>query len=147
MRNPEDRLHKDYDVVENLGDLIAAREERDSAIADDVDAMEDIDLDHLEIDPEKELTYPHKHGPSEDHKLGLDVELMDTPDQRDMGVDWQDSAEAMLLTDPDPNEGMGDETVIESYSFVLPDDVLDLEPAEGSVGTNTTATPPDYEET
>lgn len=147
MRNPEDRLRKDYDVVENLGDLIAAREERDSAFADDVDAMEDIDLDHLTVDPDVELTYPHKHVASEDHKLGLDAELMDTPDVKNVEFDWQDSAEEMLLTDPDPNEGVGDESVIESYSFVLPDDVLDLDSTEKSSETTVPAVSPDLEET
>lgn len=120
MRNPEDRLRKDYDVVENLGDLIAAREERDSAFADDVDALEDIDLDHLEIDAGEELSYPHKHEPSEDERLGLDVELMDTPSEREVEFDWQDSAEEMLATDPDPNEGMGLDAEVEAASRVSP---------------------------
>ena len=141
MRNPEDRLRKDYDVVENLGDLIAAREERDSAFADDVDAMEDIDLDHLEIDAEKELSYPHKHGPSEDQKLGIDVELMDTPDEHEIEFDWQDSAEEMLPTDPDPEEGMGLDTVIEGVSHVSPGEMPEQSPE-----VDTDATPEEYEE-
>jgi len=122
-RNPEDRLRKDYDVVENLGDLIAAREERDSAFADDSDAVEDIDLDHLEVDENQELTYPHKHKPSKDHKLGIDIELMDTPNERDMEFDWQDSADQMLATDPDPNAGMDDEIMVEGVTYVSPGDV------------------------
>ncbi len=124
MRNPEDRLHKDYDVVENLGDLIKAREERDSAFADSVDAMEDIDLDHLEFDAGRELSYPHRHEPSEEEKLGLDVDLLDTPDERQVEFDWQDSVEEMNPTDPEPSEGMGLDDVIEGISHVGAGDLL-----------------------
>jgi hypothetical protein len=148
MRNPEDRLRKDYDVVENLGDLIAAREERDSAFADDVDALEDVDLDHLEIDASEELSQPHKHEPSEDEKLGLNVELLDTPSEREIEFDWQDSAEEMLATDPDPNEGMGFDSDIEAVSYVSPADVMGPVPStEVSPETDTASTAEEFEET
>lgn len=147
MRNPDDRLHKDYDVVENLGDLIKAREERDSAFSDSVDAMEDIDLDHLEFDAERELSYPHKHEPSDDEKLGLDVELMDTPTEREIEFDWQDSVEEMNPTDPEPSEGMGLDEVVEGISHVGAGDLLGPVPStEFSAETDTAATPDEYEQ-
>ena len=147
MRNPEDRLRKDYDVVENLGDLIAAREERDSALADSVDAMEDIDLDHLEIDPQDELSYPHKHEPSEDHKLGTDVELLDTPNEKEVEFDWQDSVEEMNPTDWESNEGMGRDDVIEGMAHVAPGDVVGTVPSvDMSPETDTGATSGEYED-
>ncbi len=142
MRNPEDRLRKDYDVVENLGDLIEAREERDSAFADSVDAMEDTDLDHLEFDAVEELTYPHTHAPSDDEKQALDVELFDSPDEREVEFDWQDSVEEMLPTDPEPSEGMGSDSQIEAISHVSADDVLGPVPSVEPGGeTDTAATP------
>lgn len=111
---PEDRLHKDYDQVENLSDLIKAREERESAFADDLDAMDDIDLSKSKVDPQKELGYPHHHDiPSEEHKLGIDVELMDTPNEKEIEFDWQDSVEEMNATDPRPEEGMGEDNALE----------------------------------
>ncbi|GEM_PF-2953163 len=148
MRNPEDRMRKDYDVVENLGDLIKAREERDSDFADSVDAMEDIDLDHLEFDPARELIYPHKHEPSEDQKAGLDVDLLDTPDEEEIEFDWQDSVQEMLPTDPDPGDGMGLDDVIEEISHVGAGDLLGPVPStEFSGETDTAATPGEYGET
>ena len=114
----EDRLRKDYDVVENLGDLIEAREERISDFADSTDAMEDIDVSALPEDPARELSYPHHHGPSKEKRLGIDVELMDTPNEENINFDWQDSAEEMLPTDPEPNEGMGVDEAMDSFSHI-----------------------------
>lgn len=115
----KDRLRKDYDDVENLSDLIEAREERDSASADDVDAMEDIDSSGLPTDAVDELTWPHPHGISEEEgSEGTNVNLMDTPDEKDIGFDWQDSLEEMLPTDPEPDEGMGEDAIIEPLTHV-----------------------------
>lgn len=113
----EDRLRKDYDDVENLKDLIRAREERQSAFSDDVDAMEDIDTKAESIDPEQELTWPHPHRHSDVGSLDIEVELMDTPRQKDVGFDWQDSTEEMLPTDPDPSDGMGEDDRLHEISY------------------------------
>jgi hypothetical protein len=139
---PEDRLHKDYDNVENLSDLIEAREERDSALADDLDAMEDIDLSQSKVDPQLELGYPHHHDkPSEEHSLGIDVELMDTPNEKEIEFDWQDSVEEMQPTDPSPNEGMGADDAMEALAH--PDEIELTGPvpsAEVDAETGTAAT-------
>lgn len=119
----EDRLKRDYDNVENLSDLIEAREERSSASADDVDAMEDLDVSELPDDPQKELSYPHKHGPTRDEAEGTDINLLDTPDQRQIEFDWQDSVEEMLPTDPHPEEGMGEDVEIQALSHVEAEDL------------------------
>lgn len=138
---PEDRLRKDYDTVENLGDLIKAREERDSAFADDVDAMDDIDVARLPADPGKELGRPHRHGPSEEERLGIDVELMDTPNEKEVEFDWQDSVEEMLPTDPPADEGMGADGAMQSLAHVEPGDLAGPVPSlETSGETGTAAT-------
>ncbi|HUV04813.1 MAG TPA: hypothetical protein VMX94_06870 [Armatimonadota bacterium] len=138
----EDRLRRDYDSVENLGDLIEAREERDSAFADDVDAAEDIDDAKLPRDPVDELTRPHPRGRSEEEgSLGINVDLMSTPDEKDVGFDWQDSAEEMLPTDPESSEGMGADEAIESLAHTAPADLLaPAPPVEVSPETDTAAT-------
>lgn len=147
MIDPNDRLKQDYDLVENLDDLIEAREERTSAFADGTDAVEDIDLEHLPFDEEKELTRPHRHKPSEEEKLGIDVELLDTPNEREVEFDWQDSAEEMLPTDPDPDEGMGADAEIESLAHVGPTDLVGPVPSvEPGSETDTAATPEELEE-
>jgi hypothetical protein len=103
-----DRLHKDYDNVENLSDLIRARSERVSAESDDTDAMEDTNPEGLALDPSDQLTYPHPHTRSDQEAAeGINVELMGTPGENEIGFDWQDSVEEMLPTDPDASEGMG----------------------------------------
>lgn len=122
----KDRLKKDYDNVENLSDLIEAREGRDSA--DDVDAMEDIDQEGLPRDAVEELTFPHPHGRAEEEgREGTNVNLMDTPDEKDIGFDWQDSLEEMLPTDPDPSEGMGEDEAIEPLSQIDADELTEPE--------------------
>ena len=139
---PEDRLHKDYDRVENLSDLIEAREERDSPFGDDQDAMEDIDLSKSKADPQKELGYPHHHDkPSEDHVLGIDVELMDTPNEKEIEFDWQDSVEEMLPTDPPPDEGMGADDALEALAHIDPNELEGPVPSsELHAETSTAAT-------
>ena len=139
---PQDRLHKDYDEVENLSDLIKAREGRDSAFADDVDAMDDIDLSKSPVDPQQELGYPHHHDiPSEDHVLGIDVELLDTPNEKEIEFDWQDSVEEMLPTDPSANEGMGEDNAIEVLAHVDPTELAGAVPsADVDAETSTAAT-------
>jgi hypothetical protein len=128
----EDRLRRDYDNVENLKDLIHAREERESAFADDVDAMEDVQIREVPVDPVEELTWPHPFRHNEDERLGLDVELMDTPSDKDEGFDWQDSAEEMLTTDPLANEGMGEDEAIEAISYIDQNDLDESVPSDAS---------------
>ena len=132
----EDRLKKDYDIVENLDDLIEAREERDSAFSDSVDAMQDIDVSKLPDDPNFELTRPHHHKPSEEEQLGIDVELMDTPDENQIEFDWQDSVEEMLPTDPDPSEGMGEDGTISALGHMGATDIAGPVPSV-EVGSET----------
>lgn len=144
---PEDRLKRDFDLVENLTDLIDAREERTSAFADDVDAMEDVEEEGMPRDPVQELTFPHPHGQAEeDGRLGINVELMDTPNQKEVEFDWQDSAEEMLPTDPDPSEGMGEDGAIESISHVEATDLMGPVPSvEYSPEMDTAATEEEQE--
>ncbi|MHB1001006.1 MAG: hypothetical protein ACYC27_17325 [Armatimonadota bacterium] len=126
----DDRTYQDYDYVENLEDIIEARIERDSQFADDTDAMEDVDTDHLPIDPNVQLTYPHpKTRSDEDGRLGINVELADTPKDKEVEFDWQDNAEEMLPTDPPPNDGMGDDGSIEAMSHVSATDVTGPAPS------------------
>lgn len=147
MVDPGDRLKQDYDLVENLDDLIEAREERTSAFADGTDAMKDVDLEHLPFDEEEELGRPHHHKPSEEEKLGIDVELLDTPSKKQVEFDWQDSAEEMLPADPEADEGMGADTQIESLAHVGPTDLIGPVPSvEPSPETDTAATPEELEE-
>ncbi|MCL6519824.1 MAG: hypothetical protein K6T99_08325 [Armatimonadetes bacterium] len=143
----EDRLKRDYDIVENLSDLIEAREERESAFVDDVDSLDDINLDNLPFDPEEELSYPHHHGPSEEERLGLDVELMDTPDESQIEFDWQDSAEEMLPTDPPADEGMEEPDIIKRLSQVDPLELIGPIPStDVSPEADTAATEEEAEE-
>lgn len=138
---PEDRLRKDYDLVENLSDLIKAREERDSAFADDLDAMDDIDVARLPSDPEAELARPHRHGPSKDEIEGIPAELLDTPNEKEVEFDWQDSVEEMLPTDPSADEGMGADGALESLAHVEAADLAGPVPsleAGGETGTAAT---------
>ncbi|MDO8682638.1 MAG: hypothetical protein Q7N50_04065 [Armatimonadota bacterium] len=89
---PKDRLEDDNDRVFNLEDLIEAREERASAFADDVDALEDVAP--TDVDIQDALTFPHpKHNHEE---AAREVETMDTPREEDVGFDYQDSQEEML---------------------------------------------------
>jgi hypothetical protein len=142
-----DRLHKDFDRVENLDDLIEAREERDSAFSDDVDGMPDADVSGVDIDVSHELGYPHHHGPSKDQKEGLNVELMDTPKERDVEFDWQDSVEEMNATDPEPDEGMGEDTVLRALGQVDAADLVGPVPSTDiGAETATAATKEEKEE-
>lgn len=120
----EDRLKKDFDEVENLSDLINAREERESAISDDLDGMKDFDTSKLPVDPNQELTWPHPRTQSdEDGRLGLNVDLMDTPDESQVEFDWQDSVEEMLSTDPLEDEGMGEDGAMSDVGHTGRDDL------------------------
>ncbi len=136
---PEDRLRRNYDTVENLGDLIKAREERDSAFADDVDAVDDIDVARLPADPGRELGRPHRHGPSDEQREGIDVELMDTPNEKEVEFDWQDSVEEMLPTDPSADEGMGADGALESLAHVRPAELEGPVPSLETSGETGTA--------
>jgi hypothetical protein len=138
----EDRLRRDFDKVENLKDIITAREDRESAFSDDVDAMEDIDYDGIPRDASEQLTYPHpRTRAEEDGALGINVDLMGTPDDKDVEFDWQDSAEEMLPADPDPSEGMGEDSSIAAISHVSADDIAGPVPSvEVGEETGTAAT-------
>lgn len=115
----EDRLKRDFDLVENLDDLIDAREERESAFADDIDGMSDANSEGLPVDANTELTWPHpRTHADEDGAEGINVELLGTPDEGEIEFDWQDSVEEMLPTDPEPNEGMGADATLESIAHV-----------------------------
>jgi len=126
----EDRLKKDYDTVENLGDLIEAREGRDSAFSQDIDGVPDADVSDLTLDVQKELSRPHKHGQTEEQRLGIEIELLDTPEEKEIEFDWQDSAEEMLPADPGAEEGMGADQVIESLAHVEPTELVEPVPSE-----------------
>ena len=115
---PDEPFDGEFDEVENLDDLIEARSDRASSISADIDGMPDADVTGIDIDVDKELSQPHHHGPTKDERLGLDVVLMDTPDEKNIGFDWQDSAEEMLPTDPLPDEGMGDDEAVEELREV-----------------------------
>ena len=119
----DNRKNEEEEEVFNLDDLIKARSERDSGVSQDIDAMPDADVADLDVDVDKELGQPHKHGPTEDQILGTDVKLMSTPDERDIAFDWQDSEEEMGETDPDPQEGMGDDEAIEELGEL---DLVDI---------------------
>lgn len=126
----EDRLKKDYDLVENLDDLITAREDRVSAFADDVDGMEDITDEDLPVDASEQLTWPHPKTRSQEYgREGINVDLMDTPSEQEIEFDWQDSAEEMLPTDPEPNEGMGADDTIESVAHLEATDLVGPAPS------------------
>jgi hypothetical protein len=144
----EDRLRRDYNTVENLKDIIPAREERESAFSDDVDAMEDIDYNGIPRDPSVQLTYPHPRTQGdEDGALGINVDLLGTPDDNTIEFDWQDSAEEMLPTDPDPSEGMGEDTAIDAVSYVSAEDIAGPVPSiEEGKETGTAATREEMEE-
>ena len=109
----DERKNEEEEEVFNLDDLIEARSERDSSISADIDGMPDADVSDMDVDVDKELSQPHRHGPTEDQILGIDVKLMDTPDERDIAFDRQDSEEEMLPTDPDPQDGMGNDEAVE----------------------------------
>lgn len=94
--NEHDRLRKDADDINNLDDLIDARSERTSHIANDIDSLErDVDIPE-DIDVDEALTFPHpKHK-----KRVEDVDLMSTPDEDDMEDDQDDwSHQEFLPTD------------------------------------------------
>lgn len=144
----EDRLRKDYDEVENLGDLITAREERESAFSDDVDAMDDIDTEGLPRDASDELTFPHPKGQAEESGAeGVNVNLMSTSDEKETEFDWQDSVEEMLPTDPEPNEDMGEDNAIEALAHFETTDLAGPVPStEFGSETDTAATESEKEE-
>lgn len=142
-----DRWHKDFDKVENLSDLIKAREERDAAFSDDIDGMPDADVADVDIDVSHELGHPHHHGPTQDQKEGLNVDLMDTPKERDVEFDWQDNVEEMNPTDPEPDEGMGMDKAIGALGEVDVGDLVGPVPStEPSGETDTAATDEEKEE-
>lgn len=144
----EDRLRRDYDTVENLDELIDAREERDSAFTDDIDGMPDAHLDNIPIDPNKELTFPHtKTLSDEEGAEGINVDLMDTPDENEVEFDWQDSVEEMLPTDPPADEGMGEDGIITAIGHLEPTDISGpASSAEIDADTSTDATDEEKEE-
>jgi hypothetical protein len=93
---PDDRLRHDHDNVEKLDDIIEARSGGTSHLARDTDSADkDFDIPE-DIDVDDALTFPHpkhKKDPNED------VDLMDTPREDDIDIDWAESQEDMLPTD------------------------------------------------
>jgi hypothetical protein len=89
---PTTRPDDEMEPVDNLNDLIRAREERRSALSDDVDGMEDVQSTDVDVDDA--LTFPH---PKQNHEETTpSVELMDTPREEDVGFDYDDSEAEML---------------------------------------------------
>ena len=91
----KDRLRKDYDDIENLDDLIDARDEHRDEFGEDIVSLEE-DWEIPNVDPDHALTFPH---PKDKHPKRLEPKLLDTPDKEDVGFDYQDSNEEMLPTD------------------------------------------------
>jgi hypothetical protein len=96
MLMPDDRLRYDGDDIEQLDDLIEARDDGTSHFARDIDAADtDIDIPK-DIDVDEALTFPHpkrKKNPNED------IDLMDTPRKDDIDIDWAESQGDMLPSD------------------------------------------------
>lgn len=93
---PEDRLRHDEDDVENLEDIIDARDEGTSHLARDIDSADRDFVIPEDIDVDDALTFPHpKH--KKDPNAG--VELMGTPRPDDTDINWAESQEDMLPTD------------------------------------------------
>jgi len=133
---PEDRLRHDHDNVEQLEDIIEARDESTSHLARDVDAA-GTDLDVPEdLDVDEALTVPHpKHRPSQSD--GID--LMGTPKKDDVEIDWRQSQHDLLPSDyeSDYNDALttnlhDEDTVaeeqIEEISGVEPMDLVEEAP-------------------
>ncbi|MEN6522041.1 MAG: hypothetical protein ABFD46_12940 [Armatimonadota bacterium] len=93
---PKDRLRHDHDNVENLDDIIEARSGGTSHFARDIDSAEkDFDLPE-DLDVDDALTFPH---PKHKKDPNANVELMDTPREDDIDINWAESAEDMLPSD------------------------------------------------
>lgn len=81
----KDRLREDKDEIHNLDDLIQAREPDTSHIAQDRDSLDrDVEIPESN-DVDDALTFPHPK-----HKKSEKIELMDTPNEKDMDEDWDD---------------------------------------------------------
>lgn len=88
------RKPDDYsEPVQNLEDLIEAREERTSAFTDDVGGLPD--MADSDVDVEDALTFPHPHRKDRQTSKPEDV---DVPDY-DVGFDYQDNVEETLPSD------------------------------------------------
>ncbi|MEN6373033.1 MAG: hypothetical protein ABFD64_13575 [Armatimonadota bacterium] len=93
---PDDRLRHDHDNVENLDDIIEARSGGTSHLAKDIDSAEkDFEIPE-DLDVDDALTFPH---PKRKKDPNADVELMDTPREDEIDIDWTDSEEEMLPSD------------------------------------------------
>ncbi len=93
---PEDRLRHDHDNVENLDDLIEARDQGTSHFARDIDSADkDVDIPE-DIDVDEALTFPH---PKRKPDPNMDVDLMGTPHKEEVDIDWADSQQDMLPSD------------------------------------------------
>ncbi|MDO8585526.1 MAG: hypothetical protein Q7T82_00650 [Armatimonadota bacterium] len=148
---PRDRLNDDSDRVVNLDDLIEAREERTSAFADDVDALEDIE--NVDVDVDDALTFPHPHVHRENETP--ETETLETPPEEDIEFDYQDSAAEMLPSDyaepysdalttqlADDEDVVAGETLLR-ISEIPPDDLI----YEGTIiDTPEEGGPPEIEE-
>jgi hypothetical protein len=117
---PEDRLRHDEDDVENLDDLINAREESSSDLARDTDAFDkDFDIPE-DIDVDDALTFPHpkhKKDPVED------IDLMSTPHKEDSDINWAESQMDMLPTDYEDDYDDALTTNLEDEDEVAEDDM------------------------
>jgi hypothetical protein len=78
----KDQFRDDGEEIHNLDDLIEARDP--TPHASDLGVPEDTDIDEA-------LTFPHPHHDQhEKHKEIENIELMDTPNERNMDEDWAD---------------------------------------------------------
>lgn len=93
---PDDRLRHDHDKVEDLQDLIEARDEGTSHLGRDIDSSDkDFDIPE-DIDVDDALTFPH---PKHEKKPTEDIDLMGTSRREDIDIGWAESQEDMLPTD------------------------------------------------
>ena len=126
----EDRLRHDRDEVEQLEDIIEARDEGTSHLARDVDAAdEDFNIPE-DIDVDDALTFPH---PKHRRKPGEDIDLMDTPRKDDIDIDWRESQHDLLPSDYEDDyddaltTNLYDEDTVAEEQI---DEIADVEPMD-----------------
>ena len=138
---PNDRLRHDHDNVEDLDDLIEARDEGTSHLAWDIDSAEkDFEIPE-DIDVDDALTFPH---PKHKKNPNADIDLMGTPREHDTDVNWAESQEEMLPTDYEEafnemlttipeDEEIAAEEQIEDMGEIKPDEPIEDEAVEISI--------------
>lgn len=122
MPNSHHPLAEDFDDVENLGDLIDARQDISQ---DNTRVLELTRGGGQDIDIDEALTFPHKHRQTVDELVPTvngfsgDARSKSAPDDADdtSYMTRDDLADSMGETDPDPNTGMnpGGEFIAGAY--------------------------------